>query len=116
MAPPKRKSGGRVTPKGTRPGQGPVPSAGRPAVAHHTRSSDPYHAAESSSRYTPPIPKYVKESPRWVPILMFALWIIGALVIILYYLGAVPGGRSQWYLFVGLGAILGGLWTATKYH
>ena len=41
---------------------------------------------------------------------------LGALVIILYYLGAVPGGRSQWYLLGGLGMILGGLWTATKYH
>ncbi len=58
----------------------------------------------------------MKESPRWVPILMFALWVVGALVIILYYLGWVPGGRSQWYLLVGLGVILGGLWTATKYH
>ena len=58
----------------------------------------------------------MKESPRWVPILMFALWIVGAIIIILYYLGAVPGGRSQWYLLLGLGMILGGLYTATKYR
>jgi Cell division protein CrgA len=58
----------------------------------------------------------MKQSPKWVPILMFALWIVGALVIILYYLGAVPGGRNQVYLLVGLGMILGGLYTATKYH
>ena len=74
------------------------------------------HAAAASSRYTPPVPTYMKESPKWVPILMFALWILGALIIILYYLGWVPGGRSQWYLLVGLASILGGLWTATKYH
>lgn len=70
----------------------------------------------ASSRYTPPIPQYVKESPRWVPILMFALFIVGALVILLYYLGAVPGGRSNYYLLAGLAFILGGLYTATKYH
>lgn len=47
---------------------------------------------------------------------MFALFILGTLIILLYYLGAVPGGRSNWYLLVGLGAVLGGLFTATKYH
>jgi hypothetical protein len=47
---------------------------------------------------------------------MFALMGIGALIILLYYLGAVPGGRDNWYLFVGLVTLLGGLYTATKYH
>jgi hypothetical protein len=58
----------------------------------------------------------MKESPRWVPVLMFTLLVLGALVILLFYLGAVPGGRSNWYLLAGLGLILGGLYTATKYH
>jgi hypothetical protein len=110
VAPPKRKGGGRVTPKGTRPGETKLPTAPRPAV--HGNSTA-YHATDSSSRYTPPIPKYEKESPRWVPILMFALWIVGAIVIILYYL--VDGFRHQWVLFGGLAMILGGLYTATKY-
>ena len=61
MAPPKRKSGGRITPKGTRPGQ----SA---SVAAPATSS----SVGQSSRYTPPIPKAVKESPRWVPVLMLS--------------------------------------------
>mgnify|MGYP000228689239 CR=1 FL=1 len=104
MAPPKRKTGGRVTPKGTKPGDAPA-----------ARRGDSSHP-EASSRYTPPIPTYMKESPRWVPILMFALLGIGALVILLYYIGAVPGGRSNWYLFSGLGLVLGGLFTATQYR
>lgn len=104
MAPPKRKTGGRVTPKGTKPGDAPA--------LHRGDSSHP----EASSRYTPPIPTYMKESPRWVPILMFALLGLGALVILLYYMGAVPGGRSNWYLFSGLGLVLGGLFTATQYR
>ena len=74
------------------------------------------HGVAASSRYTPPVPNYVKQSPRWVPVLMFALFIVGALIILLYYLGAVPGGRSNYYLVLGLGFILGGLYTATKYH
>ncbi|MEZ5258132.1 MAG: cell division protein CrgA, partial [Ilumatobacteraceae bacterium] len=95
------------TPKGTRPGEAPKISSNR---------VEPKHAAQASSRYTPPVPVQLKESPRWVPILMFAFWILGALIIMLYYLGFVPGGRNQWYLFAGMASILAGLWTATKYH
>ena len=113
MAPPKRKTGGRTTPKGTRP------QDSRTGRLQNSRPGTPEfneHGVAASTRYTPPIPKYVKESPRWVPILMFALFIFGALVILLYYLGAVPGGRSNYYLLLGLAGILGGLFTATKYH
>jgi len=105
VAPPKRKTGGRTTPKGTKPGETRAPNP-----AHNE------HGVAASARYTPPIPAYVKESPRWVPILMFALFIVGALIILLYYLGAVPGGRSNYYLVAGLAFILGGLYTATKYR
>jgi hypothetical protein len=94
--PPKRKvKGGRVTPKG-----GPQ-AAGRPAA---------------STRYTPPVPQEFKVSPRWVPVLMFALLGIGLLVIFLNYLGILPGGTKNTYLLVGLGAILGGIMTATQYR
>ncbi len=74
----------------------------------------PYHAVEKSSRYQPPIPKYVKESPRWVPIMMFALLGLGLLVIIGYYL--ISPMRHQYFLLAGLAFILGGLYTATKWH
>jgi len=97
MAPRKRRTGGRTTPAGTQPSQ-----QGR--------------TPEATRRYTPPIPVTVRESPRWVPILMFALLGLGPLVILFYYLGFVPGGRSNWYLFGGLSMVLGGLFTATKYR
>lgn len=94
--PPKRKvQGGRVTPKGG------TQRAGRP---------------EPSSRYTPPIPQEFKVSPAWVPILMFALLGIGLVVIFCNYLGVLPGGTKNSYLLVGLGAILGGIVTATQYR
>ena len=103
MAPSKRRTGGRTTPKGTKPGQ-----------LSHKQHGNP--TAEASSRYTPPIAHNVRVSPQWVPILMFALLGVGAVVILFYYLGFVPGGRSNWYLFGGLSMVLAGLFTATKYH
>ena len=98
----KKKSGGRVTPKG-----GAKPSHG---IGHHEPN------VSANSRYTPPVPQYIKQSAPWVPILMFVLLGLGALIILMYYLGFVPGGRSNWYLATGLVALLGGLYTATKYH
>jgi hypothetical protein len=76
--------------------------------------------ASGASRYTAPNPRGVKgPSPRWVPILMFALWILGLLVIILNYMGVLPGsgdGGSGWYLIAGLGSILAGITVATQYR
>jgi hypothetical protein len=80
---------GRVTPK-----RGPVPS----------------------SRYTPPIPKTVRVSPLWVPVLMGALLAIGGLLILLNYFDLLPGGASNLYLLVGLLLITGGFITATQWH
>ena len=72
---------------------------------------------KGSGRYTPPIPKEHKVSPRWVPVLMFTLLAVGMLVIVGNYMGLVPGGETQnVYLFVGLGLITGGFITATRYR
>jgi hypothetical protein len=85
---------GRTTPKGTRPDDRPEPS----------------------TRYTPPIPQEFKVSPRWVPVLMFALLGIGSGLIIINYLGVLPGGTSNSYLLVGLGLILASIITATQWR
>jgi hypothetical protein len=116
MAPPKRKTGGRVTPKGTRPGE--LPTAEAPKAGRGTETEDGVHRASTASkRYTPPSVKLHQPSPQWVPVLMFALWIIGALVIILNYLQHVlPGVPNNWYLMVGLASILAGLFVATQYR
>lgn len=91
----KRKvSGGRVTPK--------KGSAGAKPTA--------------STRYTPPIPREVKSSPIWVPILMFTLLGLGMLVIPLNYLGVLPGATSNMYLGAGLGLICAGILVATQYR
>jgi hypothetical protein len=92
----RRVQGGRTTPKG---------GASRPKSAEPT----------PSARYTPPIPREVKISPVWVPVLMFVLLGAGTLVILLNYTGAV-WETSNWVLLGGLGAILAGIVTATQYH
>ena len=98
----KAKAGGRAAAK---PGATPPPGAG---------SSDP------ARRYTAPTARAAKRpSPRWVPILMFGLWAAGLLVIILNYMGVLPGaadGGNGWYLVAGLVSILGGIMVATQYR
>lgn len=95
-----------------RPTKRKVPGGGNPATAGKTKGG----AAPSSTRYTPPVPQSVKVSPRWVPVVMFVLLGAGLLVILLNYVGLLPGATSNWYLVVGLGFILGGIMTATQWH
>lgn len=93
----RRVQGGRTTPKGGMPT--------RPKAAEPT----------ASARYTPPIPREVRVSPMWVPILMFVFLGVGTLLILVNYTGTV-WETSNWVLLGGLGAILAGIVTATQYH
>jgi hypothetical protein len=73
------------------------------------------------SRHTPSQPTAARRSPspRWVPVLMFALWAVGLLLIVLNYMGVLPGAEDAgngWYLVAGLVSILGGIMVATQYH
>jgi hypothetical protein len=92
-----RRTSGRVTPK---------KSAPPPKV----------DAGIASGRYTPPIPREQKVSPIWVPILMFTLLGLGVVVIVLNYVGLLPGDTSNGYLLLGLGLITAGFIAATNYH
>jgi Cell division protein CrgA len=72
---------------------------------------------KASSRYTPPVPRDQKVSPRIVPILMFTLLGLGMVTILLNYVGLLPGGEAKnGYLIIGLVLITGGFITATQYH
>ena len=103
MAPPKRKSGGgRVTPKGTQPGDRTVSS---PGVDDHM--------VAASSRYTPKQQKRQIIPPAWIPVIMLVLLIGGGLVIMARYLVFTD---SNWPTVVGLGMILGGLYAGTKWQ
>jgi hypothetical protein len=96
----------RVTPKGGG-------TAGSTAAHAHAPDGDD---AAGSRRYTPPTAKYDQmPSPTWVPVLMFALFGFGCLFIVLNY-ARLFGEPENWRLLVGLGAILGGIITATNYR
>ena len=73
-------------------------------------------SAPASGRYTPPIPKEQKVSPRWVPVLMFTFLALGVIVIVANYLNLLPGDADNKYLLLGLGFITAGFVTATNYH
>ncbi|MFT7327514.1 MAG: fatty acid desaturase [Candidatus Azotimanducaceae bacterium] len=105
MAPPKRKTGGgRVTDKGTRPGD-------RPATRSNSAQSD--HEVAASSRYTPKAKRQQLIPPNWIPVIMLVLLIGGGLLIMARYLIFT---ESNWPTLAGLIAILGGLYTATKWQ
>ena len=71
---------------------------------------------KASARYTPPVPKADKVSPKIVPILMFTFLGVGFLTILTNYVGVLPGGAKNLYLIVGLVLITAGFITATQYH
>jgi len=90
---------GRVTPKGGASKSG-ATTTGRPPTG----------------RYTAPIPRELRSSPWWVPALILTFFGLGLLCIVLNYLGLLPGGVSNDYLFGGLGFIVAGFITSTRYH
>ena len=69
-----------------------------------------------SSRYTPPIDRSQKVSPRWFGILIIAMFALGVLIVILNYAGLLPGGVHNAWLIAAIGAIFAGLLLATRYH
>ena len=88
------------------------PKSRRPGAAPSGRVTP-----KPTARYTPPVPRSEKVSPRWVPIVMFASLGLGMLVILANYVSLLPGGEpSNMYLLLGLVFITVGFITATKFH
>lgn len=95
------KAGAKVDPKAA-----PVTSKARNARV----------TEQIQARYTPPEQTYAKgPSPWYVPAIMFGLLIVGALIIMLNYMG-VFGDAENLRLVIGLAFILGGIVTATQYR
>jgi len=108
MAPPKRKTGGgRVTPKGTRPEDRYVATTG------NDKLGDEHHEVAASSRYTPKAQRRQLVPPHWIPVIMLVLLIGGGLMIMARYLIFTDSNIPT---LLGLGMILGGLYTATKWR
>jgi hypothetical protein len=93
-----------------------MPGILRRSKAQRTPAGRGRVTPRQSGRYTPPIPRAKKVSPRWVPALLLTLLIGGMLVILLNYLGVLPGGTKNEYLLGGLGLITIGFVVATTYR
>jgi len=93
-------------------GPGRAQKKGRSSGGRTTTSVGPVR----SERYTPPIPKNAKTSPKWMGISIIALFLLGVLVVILNYAGLLPGGVNNLWLVAAIGAIFAGLLMATRYH
>jgi len=79
------------------------------------RTTAPNRSVQSA-RYTPPVPKNVKTSSRWLGITILALFLVGVLVVILDYADLLPGGVSNIWLVAAIAVIFAGLILATRYH
>lgn len=126
MAPPKRRVGGRVTPKKKVPGAG-LPQTFDPK-AHRVedrraagpspqvrKTSVPGRKPAASSRYTPPS-KPVRTRPRWHRPAGWIGVVIGVLLAVVNDVMLVndntflPFGHSEAYLFLGLCIAGGSTW------
>ena len=93
-------------------GPGKAQKKGRSAGVRTTEAGRPV----ASGRHTPPVPKNVKTSPRWMGIAIIALFLLGVLIVIFNYAGLLPGGVDNLWLIAAIGAIFAGLIVATRYH
>ena len=55
-------------------------------------------------------------SPTWYVVTMFGLMAVGIVVILLNYMGILPGGTSNLYLLAGLAMIGGGFGMTLNYR
>ena len=99
-------------------GPGGASRKGKSAYGRSTSKVGRYKSPEESGRYTAPIPKSVRHSPRWFGALILILLIGGVAVITVNYLGHLPFAAhgSPWGLVVGLVMIFSGFLLATRYH
>jgi hypothetical protein len=93
-------------------GPGKAGKKGRSAGGRATESG----RTTTSSRYTPPIPKNAKTSPRWMGPAIIGFFLLGVVIVILNYTGLLPGGVNNLWLVAAIAAIFVGLIMATRYH
>lgn len=87
----------------------------------------PMPKSKSKRRFQPPPQKKPKASPRWFGIAVLGTMLAGVAVIVLNYLGLMPGfsafgfdvawsQTSNFYLFAGLGLIAVGFLASTQWR
>jgi hypothetical protein len=70
---------------------------------------------QPSGRYTAPIPRAKRVSPRWYPWVIVSLLLAGLAVIVANY-ASLFWGATNWALVAGIGAILISTIMATRYR
>jgi hypothetical protein len=112
--PGKRSVGGAAQAKAAARTKG---ATGRSRIGQRGRATSPEATGRRpSGRYTPPVPKSVKRSPRWYPWVLLGLLLVGVLCIILNYIQVLPASPTNWYVVGGLVAILAAALMATSYR
>lgn len=74
------------------------------------------HGQQRDHIVAAPPAKEREPSPRWYAAITFSLIAAGVLVIIVNYIGLLPGGHDHNYNFVGIGGIAAGLLMALHYR
>jgi hypothetical protein len=102
----------------TKSGPGGASRKGKSASGRTASKVGRYKTAEESGRYTAPIPKSVRRSPKWYGVLVLGLLIIGVATIVVNYLYRLPFAShgSPWGLVAGLVMIFAGFLLATRYR
>ncbi|MGC1418506.1 MAG: cell division protein CrgA [Acidimicrobiales bacterium] len=75
-----------------------------------------YVPAERRGSYTARKPVGDDHSPRWFGWLLLGLLIVGVVIIVLNYLGVLPGSVSPWYLVAGLVSMFSAFYLATRFR
>jgi energy-converting hydrogenase Eha subunit A len=63
-----------------------------------------------------PPSKEREPSSRWYAAVIFSLIAAGVLVIVINYMGLLPGGHSHNYIYLGAGGVAAGLLMALHYR
>jgi hypothetical protein len=72
--------------------------------------------SKSKGRYTAPPPKKKAGSPLWFGVGITTFLLVGLLIVVLNYIGLLPGDAENRYLIIGLVFISLGFMMATGYH
>jgi len=84
--------------------------------AHRGATTGRYMTAEQRGRYTRPVPKETRRSPRWFGVTVLLLLLAGVLLLVGDYLQFLPGATNSGYLIAGVLCMLAGFLMATRLH
>jgi hypothetical protein len=96
--------------------QGPGRATRKGRSSGRTTARPGARARPASGRYTPPVPRSVKRSPKWMGPFILGLLLLGALTIVLNYFDVLPDSPTNWYLLGGIVLIASGFVVATRYR